>query len=97
MRILYGYIVLIFSVISLVVFGYFFIPFGDVLTELISDTEIDFTYVDLPRDWANYYYTAVGWIISFIGLGISKKPNYTFLNKSWKGEGWTKVRLSWDP
>jgi len=34
MRLLYGYIILTLSIISLVIFGYFFTPFGDVSTEL---------------------------------------------------------------
>ncbi len=34
MRLFYGYTVLVFSIISLVIFGYFFIPFGDISTDL---------------------------------------------------------------
>ena len=34
MRLLYGYIALTLSIISLVIFGYFFTPFGDITTEL---------------------------------------------------------------
>ena len=69
--------------------------FGEIVTEFISDTEINFTYTDFIRDWKNFYHIAVGWAQKFIELSIDKEVNYSFLNKSWKGEGWTKVKLSW--
>ncbi|MFX1500193.1 MAG: hypothetical protein ACFFDH_04420 [Promethearchaeota archaeon] len=71
--------------------------FGEVLTEIISDNEIEFTYIDMPRDWENWYHSAVGWAMSFIELTINKNTDYSFSNKSWKGEGWTKARISWVP
>ncbi|MFX1500186.1 MAG: hypothetical protein ACFFDH_04385 [Promethearchaeota archaeon] len=69
--------------------------FGEIQAKFISDTEIEFTYVDLPLDWANYYYMALGWVISFVETTINKKVDYVFLNKSWEGKGWTKIKLSW--
>ncbi|MFX1377130.1 MAG: hypothetical protein ACFFA0_15090 [Promethearchaeota archaeon] len=71
--------------------------FGEYKPEFISDTEVDFTYIDIPRDWENFYHLAVGFGQRFIGLTINKKVNFRYLNKSWQGKGWTKVRLSWLP
>lgn len=69
--------------------------FGKIVPDFISDTEIDFTYIDFIRDWENFYHIAVGWAQKFIELSINKEINYQYLNKSWKGQGWTKIRLSW--
>ncbi len=69
--------------------------FGEVKVESPSDNELEFSYIDLPRDWKNYYYTSLGYALSFIELCIGKKPEYTFQNKSWEGGGWTKTRFSW--
>ncbi|MFX1377129.1 MAG: hypothetical protein ACFFA0_15085 [Promethearchaeota archaeon] len=71
--------------------------FGEFKREFISDTEVDFTYIDFPRDWENFYHLAVGFVQQFIELTINKKVNFRYLNKSWQGKGWTKVRLSWAP
>ncbi|MFX1500194.1 MAG: hypothetical protein ACFFDH_04425 [Promethearchaeota archaeon] len=71
--------------------------FGEIIPEFISDNEVDFTYAKLPRDWENWYHTAVGWAISFIGLCLDKRIDYDYLNKSWKDEGWTVVKFSWSP
>lgn len=69
--------------------------FGEIKPELISDTELDFTYIDIDPDWENFYHIASGWAQKFIELSIDKKVDYTFHQKSWKKEGWTKIRLSW--
>jgi len=69
--------------------------FGEVKPEFISDTVLNYTYIDIDRDWENFYHIAAGWAQKFIELSIDKKVDYTFLKKSWKGEGWTKIMLSW--
>ncbi|MFX1568747.1 MAG: hypothetical protein ACFFCV_10320 [Promethearchaeota archaeon] len=69
--------------------------FGKIVSEIISDTEIDLTYLDFIKDWENFYHIAVGWAQTYIELSIDRKIDFRFLKKSWKGEGWTKVRLSW--
>ena len=69
--------------------------FGKIIPDFISDTEIELTYIDFIRDWENFYHIATGWAQIYIELSIDSKVNYNFLNKSWKGDGWTKVRLSW--
>jgi len=69
--------------------------FGEIVPEFISDREIDFTYTDFVRDWENFYHIASGWAQKFIELSIDKKVEYHYLTKSWKGEGWTKIRVSW--
>ncbi|MFX1364202.1 MAG: hypothetical protein ACFFCE_04100 [Promethearchaeota archaeon] len=71
--------------------------FGEVIVKFISDTELEFTYVDLPRDWENYYHITAGWAKSFVELCLGKEADYMFINKSWKGEGWTKTRIYWGP
>ncbi|MFX1364203.1 MAG: hypothetical protein ACFFCE_04095 [Promethearchaeota archaeon] len=71
--------------------------FGEVKVEAISDTELEFTYVDMPQDWKNYYYTSLGYALVFIELCVGKKPEYFFQNKSWERGGWTKTRFSWVP
>ncbi|MFX1376164.1 MAG: hypothetical protein ACFFA0_10150 [Promethearchaeota archaeon] len=69
--------------------------FGEYRPEFISDTEVDITYIDIPRDWENFYHSTTGWAQSFIELAIDKKVNFRFLNKSWQGNGWTKIKYSW--
>ena len=68
---------------------------GEVAIKFISNTELEFTYIEMPRNWENYYHIALGYVIGFIELSIGKIPEYTYLNKSWKGEGWTKIKFSW--
>ncbi|MFX1501240.1 MAG: hypothetical protein ACFFDH_09800 [Promethearchaeota archaeon] len=53
------------------------------------------TYKDMPSDWENWYHLAKGFATEFIELCLDKKVNDIYLKKSWKGEGWTKVRFSW--
>ncbi|MFX1500188.1 MAG: hypothetical protein ACFFDH_04395 [Promethearchaeota archaeon] len=69
--------------------------FGEILTEVISNKEVRYIYTNLPRDWKNWYYTALGWAQAFIELCIDKKVNYTFLTKSWVNGEWTKIKFSW--
>jgi hypothetical protein len=69
--------------------------FGKITSEILSDTEIIFTYEDFDPSWENFYYVGVGYAQAFIELCIEKKTDYHFLTKSWKGEGWTQVKLSW--
>ncbi|MFX1426556.1 MAG: hypothetical protein ACFFBE_08885 [Promethearchaeota archaeon] len=71
--------------------------FGEVAIKFISDTELEFTYIEMPRNWENYYHIASGYVIGFIELSIGKIPEYSFLNKSWIGAGWTKIKFSWSP
>ncbi|MFX1500195.1 MAG: hypothetical protein ACFFDH_04430 [Promethearchaeota archaeon] len=70
---------------------------GEIVSEIISDNEVKFAYTNMPREWENWYHTAVGWAISFIGLCLNKEINYIYLNKSWKNQGWTEVKFSWSP
>ncbi|MFX1364204.1 MAG: hypothetical protein ACFFCE_04090 [Promethearchaeota archaeon] len=69
--------------------------FGKIVPSFNSGTELEVTYMDIPRDWKNWYYTALGWAMVFIELCIDKKADYTFLNKSWVNGGWTKIKFSW--
>ncbi|MFX1376167.1 MAG: hypothetical protein ACFFA0_10165 [Promethearchaeota archaeon] len=69
--------------------------FGEIITENISDTKIVFKYHDFDASWENFYHVAVGYAQTFIELCIDKKTNFNFLQKSWKGEGWTKIMLTW--
>ncbi len=71
--------------------------FGEIVTEFISDRELHMTFVDMPRDWQNYYNVTIGYGIVFIELCTGKRPDYVFLNKSWEREGWTKIKYSWTP
>ncbi|MFX1500191.1 MAG: hypothetical protein ACFFDH_04410 [Promethearchaeota archaeon] len=71
--------------------------FGDTIVEFISDNEMTVTWANFFKDWENIYHITVGWVIAFIELCTSKKVKYSFLNKSWNGEGWTKAKLSWTP
>ncbi|MFX1366818.1 MAG: hypothetical protein ACFFCE_13515 [Promethearchaeota archaeon] len=69
--------------------------FGEVILNSFSDTELEITYKDTPHNWPNYYHSAVGWAMCFFQLCLDKKINYSYINKSWKGEGWTTIRFSW--
>ncbi|MFX1376542.1 MAG: hypothetical protein ACFFA0_12090 [Promethearchaeota archaeon] len=69
--------------------------FGEVETKIISDNEATFTFKNFINEWQYFYYITVGWIQEFIELATSKKTEYTFLNKSWVGEGWTTFKISW--
>lgn len=69
--------------------------FGEITSKIISDTEITLTYEDFDPSWENFYYIGTGYAQGFIELCLDKKTDYKFLNKSWKGEGWTQVLLSW--
>ncbi|MFW9988241.1 MAG: hypothetical protein ACFFC3_06260 [Candidatus Odinarchaeota archaeon] len=71
--------------------------FGEIKAKFVSDTELEFTYVDFPQDWKNYYYVSLGWVISFVESTINKKVDFIFINKSWEREGWTKIKYSWTP
>ncbi|MFX1376165.1 MAG: hypothetical protein ACFFA0_10155 [Promethearchaeota archaeon] len=71
--------------------------FGEIDTKFISDTKIIFIYPNFDPSWENHYHTAAGYAQRFIELCIDKKPDFTFLKKSWKGEGWTEIMLSWSP
>ncbi len=68
---------------------------GEIIPEIISDNEVKFTYTDMPREWENWYHTAVGWAIAFIEMCLDKQIDYVYLNKSWKNQGWTTVKFSW--
>ncbi len=69
--------------------------FGKIVPSFNTGTEIEVTWIDIPPDWKNWYYTAVGWAKVFIELCIEKKIKHTFLNKSWLNGGWTTAKLSW--
>ncbi|MFX1390454.1 MAG: hypothetical protein ACFE9Z_10355 [Promethearchaeota archaeon] len=69
--------------------------FGKIVPEFISDTEIHFSYKDFIPEWENFYHLAAGWVQKFIELSIDKKVDFHYLTKSWKGEGETKIRISW--
>ncbi|MFX1500190.1 MAG: hypothetical protein ACFFDH_04405 [Promethearchaeota archaeon] len=71
--------------------------FGDTIVEFVSDNELIFIYKDMPRDWENWYHMIAGFALTFIELCIDKKVDYSFLNKSWEQEGWTKIKFSWTP
>ncbi|MFX1364205.1 MAG: hypothetical protein ACFFCE_04085 [Promethearchaeota archaeon] len=74
-----------------------FFNFGEIITNFISDNKIELIYIDIPRDWENWYQSAVGWAMAFIKLCIDKEIDYTFLNKSWVNGGWTTIKFSWSP
>ncbi|MFX1376166.1 MAG: hypothetical protein ACFFA0_10160 [Promethearchaeota archaeon] len=69
--------------------------FGEIIPEIVSDTKIIFTYEDFDPNWENVYHVAVGYAQAFIELCIDKKTDFSFLKKSWKGEGWTQIMLTW--
>lgn len=69
--------------------------FGDIIFEFISDNEVMFSYKDMPLDWENFYYTAVGYLKGFLELCVDKKVDSSFLKKSWKGESSTEIKISW--
>ncbi|MFX1500189.1 MAG: hypothetical protein ACFFDH_04400 [Promethearchaeota archaeon] len=71
--------------------------FGEIVANFISDTEVEFTYEDFPRDWANFFHMAIGWAKTYVELCFDKEVKYSFSNKSWVNRGWTKVRVSWTP
>ncbi|MFX1376541.1 MAG: hypothetical protein ACFFA0_12085 [Promethearchaeota archaeon] len=71
--------------------------FGDVKTEFISNNEVTFAFNDFIPEWEHFYYITVGWAQEFIELSINKKTEYSYLNRSWKGEGWTTFKISWSP
>lgn len=70
--------------------------FGEIMPEFICDNEVKFTYTNMDREWENWYHTAIGWAIVFIGMCLDKEVNYEYLNKSWKNEGWTIVKYYWN-
>ncbi|MFW9988244.1 MAG: hypothetical protein ACFFC3_06275 [Candidatus Odinarchaeota archaeon] len=70
--------------------------FGEIVTKFISITELEMTFLDMPHDWQNYYYVSLGYGIAFIELCTNIRPEYSFLNKSWEREGWTKIKFTWD-
>ena len=69
--------------------------FSEVIPEFISDNKIIFTYRDFDANWENFYYVAVGYIQGFIEMCIDKKTDFNFLQKSWKGQGQTKIMFTW--
>ncbi|MFX0030843.1 MAG: hypothetical protein ACFE8B_16640 [Candidatus Hermodarchaeota archaeon] len=69
--------------------------FSEVIPELISDNKIIFSYRDFDANWENFYHVAVGYIQGFIEMCIDKKPDFNFLQKSWKGQGQTKIMFTW--
>lgn len=69
--------------------------FGEIVPKFVSDTVLEFTYTNMPRDWENYYRIAAGFAVFFIETCLDKKVSHFFLNKSWIDGGWTKLKLSW--
>lgn len=69
--------------------------FSKVIPEIISENKIIFTYEDLDDTWENFYHVAVGYVQGFIEMCLDKQTDFSFVQKSWKGEGATKIMLTW--
>ncbi|MFX1236845.1 MAG: hypothetical protein ACFFAS_04985 [Promethearchaeota archaeon] len=57
--------------------------FGAQAEEMISENEVNLTYVDFDLDFEAFYYTAIGWMEIAFNILIGKKINAKFVTKSW--------------
>ncbi|MFX1275136.1 MAG: hypothetical protein ACFFBP_16265 [Promethearchaeota archaeon] len=70
--------------------------FGKQESNIISDNEINISFMDFDDDFDLFYYVASGWIQSFFEAYLGTKIKTKFLQKSWEGADKTTINVTWN-